>query len=57
MKYYQLIKLLKRKNKEIDELQKEIKDLRNFGLLSLTFNVGFVMSVFVSLMWGSYIAK
>ena len=41
----------------IDELQKEIKDLRNIGLLSLTFNVGFVMSVFVSLMWGSYITN
>jgi hypothetical protein len=54
MKYYQLVKALKRKNRENENLKKENKELRNFGLLSLTFNVSFIMSAFVSLAWGAY---
>jgi hypothetical protein len=54
MKYFQLIKLLKRKDREIEYLKDENKFLRNFGLISLSFNVSFVVSGFISLMWGAY---
>jgi len=55
MKYYQFIKILKKKDLEIKNLKNDNEYLRNFGLISLTFNVGFVMTGFVSLMWGIYL--
>jgi hypothetical protein len=55
MKYYQFIKILKKKDLEIKNLKSDNEYLRNFGLLSLTFNVGFVMTGFISLMWGIYL--
>jgi hypothetical protein len=53
MNYY-FIKLLKKKDRQIENLKKENEYLRNFGLYSLTFNVSMVMSFFVSLAWGAY---
>jgi hypothetical protein len=55
MRYYQFLKALKRKDLEIKNLKNDNDYLRNFGLISLTFNVGFVMTGFVSLMWGIYL--
>jgi hypothetical protein len=55
MKYYQLLKLLKKKEREIEKLKNDNEYLRNFGLYSLSFNVGFIMTGFVSFMWGIYI--
>ena len=55
MKYFQLLNELKRKNKQIEKLKNENVYLRNFGLLSLSFNVGFVTTAFISLMWDVYI--
>jgi hypothetical protein len=55
MKYFQLVKILKRKTSENEKLKKDNDYLRNFGLLSLSFNIGFVMTGFISLMWGIYI--
>jgi hypothetical protein len=55
MKYYQLLKLLKKKEREIEKLKNDNEYLRNFGLYSLSFNVGFIMTGFVSFMWGIYL--
>ena len=55
MKYYHFFKLLKKKDLEIKILKEDNEYLKNFGLISLTFNVGFIMTGFVSLAWGIYL--